>query len=182
MASFGTWPNRTVAATEERHLASHLRFAIDNPKKGRLEAAPVSRYSCQFAACISSILCQTVVFPDLLAVRFVDRHCRKRDLFLHLFAFDDLQSLPDAFRSRCCIEEGCREFAFANPSDAFVGQRINSEKLDVLIPASIFGGEIRSISDRVIVTVNQIDLVELLERGRHRVIALRLLPIAVDGL
>src|SRR6267143_3589766 len=125
---------------------------------------------------------QAVVFPDLLAVRFVDRHRRECDLFLHLFAFDDLQSLADALRSGCRIEESRGELAFANPGDAFVWQCINSEKFDVLFPARIFGGEERAIRDRVIVTVNQIDLVELLESGRHRVVALRLLPVAVDGL
>src|ERR1700724_3131480 len=128
------------------------------------------------------VLRQAVVFPDLLAVRFVDRHGRQCDLFLHLFAFDDLQSLANALRSRCRIEESRGEIAFANPSGRFVWQRIDSEKLDVLFPASIFGREVRAIRDRVIMTVNQIDLVELLESGRHRVVALRLLPVAVDGL
>jgi hypothetical protein len=42
---------------------------------------------------------QAVVLEDLLAIRLVDCHGRKRNLLFDRLAFDDLQRLADSFRT-----------------------------------------------------------------------------------
>src|SRR5262249_44716554 len=112
----------------------------------------------------------------------VDGHRWKRDLLFDGFPFDDLERLSNTLRSRRRIKESRREFTFANPGDAFIRQCIDAEELDLLLAARVFRGKIRTIGDRIIVTIHKVNLVELLARSRHRVVTLRLLPIAVDRL
>ncbi len=76
------------------------------------------------------------------------------------------------------VEEGGGQLAIVHPGHALGRQRVDADELDVLLAADILGGEIGAIGHRIVVAVDEVDLLVVAQRGRHDVVGLVLLPVA----
>ena len=122
---------------------------------------------------------QAVLLQDFVSVVLVDQHRRQRDDRLELLAVQQLDGLAQAFGAWRRIEERRRELALVDPGHAFVRQAVDADdELDVLVAAGVLGGEIGAVGHRIVVAIDQVDLLVVAQRGRHDVVGLVLLPVA----
>src|SRR5579875_3632316 len=119
---------------------------------------------------------QPVRLQDRIAIRLVDGHGGERDLMRDLLARHQLHPLAYAFRTRRCVKEGRGQRPVMHPFHAEIGDAVDAEELHLLLASRILGGEIGAIGHRVVVAIDEVDLVVRLERRGHDVVALLLLP------
>jgi hypothetical protein len=84
------------ATFAQKHIESGA--AVHRPRAGESFASSDGRRE-DATLPTARRLGQAVILEDLLAIRLVDCHGRKRDLLFDRLAFDDLQRLADSFRA-----------------------------------------------------------------------------------
>src|SRR3954451_19708345 len=139
----------------------------------------VQRYSRPLPCAAGRLppLYQPVLLQDVRRVLLRHDHRRQRDLLLHLLAVQQLDRLPQPLGARRGVEEGRRQLAVVDPAHALVRQRVDAEELDLLLPARVLGRQIGAVGHRVVVAVDEVDLLVVAQRRRHDVVGLVLLPV-----
>ena len=150
--------------------ASYARRANDGAEPRHAGAAP-------FQSLRGSE--ETVLLENVVGAVLVDQHGRQGDHRLELLPVEQLDRLSQPLRARRRIKERRREEALVDPSHPLVGQPVDAEdELDVLVAPGVLGGEIGAISHRIVVPVDEVDLLVVAQRRRHDVVGLVLLPVA----
>ena len=106
-------------------------------------------------------------------VVLVDEHRRQGDQRAGFFAVQELDRLSETLGAWRCVEEGRGQLPFVHPGDALVRKRVDAdEELDVLVTSGVLRGEIGAVSHRIVVAVDEVDLLVVAQRRGHDVVGL----------